>query len=260
MILEKTTFSKSLKEFQKQFYQEINAPVDAMWELLYIASSDTYSISTNSKTVGYCCIDKDKSLLQFFITKEYRYKIPEFIKTLILEKTILSAKLSTSSPWVFNACLNLAQSFKANTFCYQHTNIPFNNILPTPLVLATLNDIEDVKVFLKKNVGMDDTFGYTKNLVDRKELYLYKKGNKIIASQEFRVSDTQENIVDLGIIVDQHERGKGLGAKILQTQVNLALSKNKIPICSTTIDNKASQKIIERAGFFSSNIIFDLIF
>ena len=47
---------------------------------------------------------------------------------------------------------------------------------------------------------MDDTFGYTENLVARKVIFMVKESDVIIATRECRMSDTQPEIADLGII------------------------------------------------------------
>ncbi|MFT5700770.1 MAG: putative acetyltransferase [Desulforhopalus sp.] len=60
---------------------------------------------------------------------------------------------------------------------------------------------------------------------------------------------------DLGFIVGQAQRGKGLGSSVLKNLVTLAESKGLKPICSTEKDNIGAQKAIRRAGLFAGNRI-----
>jgi len=149
---------------------------------------------------------------------------------------------------------------KPNTFCFQHINskVETNSTLNIELVSET--DIPEVKSFFKEQIGMNDTFGYTENLVNRKEIYFIKEDDEIIATSECRWSDTQPEIADLGVIVNNKHQGKGIATQILQLQANSVLKAGRQPICSTTLDNIASRKAIERSGFYCSNIIFDLTF
>ena len=126
--------------------------------------------------------------------------------------------------------------------------------------LVTTDDIPSIKVFLKEQVGMDDTFGYTENLVSRKEIYMVKEADIIVATSECRMSDSQPEIADLGIIVNRDFQGKGIATQVMQMQVNRVLEAGRKPICSTTLYNIASQKAIKRSGFYCSNIIFDITF
>lgn len=82
----------------------------------------------------------------------------------------------------------------------------------------------------------------------------------IIATCECRMSDSQPSIGDIGIIVHQEFRNKGLATEMLKLQANSILKAGRKPICSTTLDNIASRKAIEKAGFHCSNIIFDIHF
>ncbi|WP_250629684.1 GNAT family N-acetyltransferase [Aureibaculum algae] len=126
--------------------------------------------------------------------------------------------------------------------------------------LVSPNDITTIKTFLKEQVGMDDTFGYTENLVSRKEIFMIKESDVIIATSECRMSDSQPEIADLGIIVNKNYQGKGIATQIMKMQVNRVLKSGRKPICSTTLDNIASKKAIEKSGFYCSNIIFDIAF
>ena len=231
-----------------------------MWELLYIASSQHYLIEDHDKVLGYCCINEEACLIQIFLEEAYCSNMETVIKELIKAELIKSASLSSNEPIGFNACLFQSKSIKANTFCFEHVNkaIKVNSILNLELVHT--EDIPPIKAFLNEQVGMDDTFGYTENLVARKEIFIIKESEVIIATSERRMSDTQPEIADLGIIVNKAYQGKGIATQVMQMQVNNVLKAGRKPICSTTLDNLASRKAIEKSGFYCSNIIFDMSF
>lgn len=256
----KTDITPIIDSLRAKLYQKLIAPIDAMWELLYIASSQHFLITNDDETLGYCCINEEKSLIQIFIEEEYSSKIEIIIKELISSKLIGSASLSSNETLAFNASLLQSKSIKANTFCYEHLNKPIKINSKLILEEAKIDDIPAIKAFLNAQVGMDDTFGYTENLVSRKEIFLLRNVNEIIATSECRISDSQSEIADLGIIVNIDYQGKGIATEVMQIQVNRVLQAGRKPICSTTLDNIASRKAIEKAGFYCSNIIFDISF
>ncbi|MDA3907061.1 MAG: GNAT family N-acetyltransferase [Bacteroidales bacterium] len=256
----KTNITDTINGLRSQLYKKLTAPIDAMWELLYIGSSQHYFIENDENIMGYCCINDDNCLVQIFLLEEYNSKMENVITALIESKLITSASLSSNEPISFNTCLSLSKGNKTNTFCYEHANTPRDIESKLNLELVTTNDIPSIKVFLKDQVGMDDTFGYTENLVSRKEIYMLKESDVIIATSECRMSDSQPEIADLGIIVNSNFQGKGIATQVMQLQVNRVLKANRKPICSTTLDNIASRKVIEKSGFFCSNIIFDISF
>lgn len=256
----KTTVTPQITSFRSKLYKTLIAPIDAMWEQLYIASSQHFLIEYEGGNIGYCCINEDGCLTQIFLEEEFYSKMDHVIEELIRVELIYSACLSSNEPIGFNACIQHSTSTNANTYCFKHFNraIEINPTLNIELVAN--EDIPAIKVFLKEQVGMDDTFGYTENLVSRKEIYMVKESDAIIATSECRMSDSQPGIADLGIIVNKDHHGKGIGTRVMQMQVNRVLQANRKPICSTTIDNLASKKMIEKSGFYCSNIIFDIKF
>jgi len=260
MNFTKTDNSETINNLRFKLYQNLTSPIDAMWEQLYIASSQPYLIENNNKIFGYCCINNEGCLLQMFLLEEYNSKMENVIKALIDLKLITSARLSSNEQISFNTCLLLSKSIKANTLCFEHVNSTIDVRSTLNLELVTTDDIPSVKVFFKEQVGMDDTFGYTDNLVARKEIFMVKEADVLLATSECRMSDSQPEIADLGIIVNRDFQGKGIATQIMQMQVNRVLKANRKPVCSTTFDNAAARKAIEKSGFYCSNIIFDIVF
>lgn len=260
MKIIETNSTETIDSLRLKLYEKLTAPIDAMWELLYIASSQHYTIENDAETMGYCCIDDGGSLLQIYLEEEHSHEMDKVITSIIESGLMSSAKLSSSEPMAFNTCLFHSKSIKPNTICYQHTNNIIQNVASLSLELASEKETPAIKTFLKEQVGMDDTFGYTENLVTRKEIYFIKEADVIIATSECRMSDTQPEIADLGIIVSRDHQGKGIATQVMQMQVNRVLAAGRKPICSTTIDNIASKKAIEKAGFYCTNVIFDISF
>lgn len=256
----KSDITETINGLRLNLYQSLTAPIDAMWEQLYVYSSQHYLIEKDANVLGYCCINEESCLVQIFLEAKYCSKMDNVIEELIKQELINSASLSSNEPIGFNACLFHSKLIRPNTFCFEHLNsvIEFNSALN--LELVSNEDIPAIKAFLKEQIGMDDTFGYTENLVSKKEIFMIKESDEIIATSECRMSDSQPEIADLGIIVNRDFQGKGIATEVMQLQVNRVLKANRKPICSTTLDNIASRKAIEKSGFYCSNIIFDIHF
>ena len=250
----------TINEFRKELYKTFVAPLDSMWQDLYIASSQAYVIDNEDENIGYCCIDSNETLLQVFVNNENRRQMRTIIKNLIDSKLIKLASLSSIEPIAFNACLFHSKSTTANTLCYEYSNILFDDENSIIVELVTPKYSNAIRSYYKEHVGFDDTFGYVDNLVSRKELFMVLENDTIIATGECRLSETQPNYADVGVAVNMEHRKKGLATKMLQQMAHKAIEQDRNPICSTTIDNIGSQKAIERAEFYCSNIIFDMKF
>ncbi len=256
----KTENTDTVNNFRKALYKTFVAPLDSMWQDLYIASSQPYLIERDGQQIGYCCIDSNEALLQLFVNKENRHLVRDTVRDLIDSSLISSASLSAIEPVSFNACLFHSKSIQTNTLCYEYSNKDLDNENTLNVELVTTQYSNAIRSYYKDHVGFDDTFGYVDNLVSRKELFMALEDDTIIATGECRLSVTQLDYADVGVSVNTKHRKKGLATKMLQQMAHKAIEQNRNPICSTTIDNIGSQKAIEKAGFYCSNIIFDIKF
>ena len=248
-----------INNYRQQLYTLFTTAIDGMWESRYIANATNYLIAIQDNTIGYCCIDAENTLLQIYVEPKYRKQIRDVISKLINSKLITSASLSSIEPIAFNTCISLSKKTTDNTYCFQY--IASKNLeQKADLKQASKKDIKIIKTFLLNQIGFADTIGYTESLIQRKAIYYIIEGDIIIATGEYRLSPSQPNIVDLGVIVNKNYRQKGVATTILKTLAERALKDNKTPICSTTLDNIASKKAIENADFYCSHIIFDIKF
>ncbi|WP_298900294.1 GNAT family N-acetyltransferase [uncultured Psychroserpens sp.] len=256
----KTNDFNIIQPLRQELYDTFTTALDSMWESLYIGSSTSYLIQVNTKTIGYCCIDNDKSLTQIYIKKPHLTRMQDAITSLIDLKLIVSAKLSSIEPVGFNTCLIHASSVKNNTYCFQFENDTPEQNTSVELTVATNEDVEMIQSFYKTQVGFEDTFGYTENLVKRQELFIVKNGSDFVGTGECRLSDSQPRYADVGVAIHSTFRRQGYASQTLHVLAKKALTKHRKPICSTTIDNIGSKKAIEKAGFHFSHSIFDLRF
>ena len=79
----KSEITKEVINYRKQLYRNFIAPLDGMWESLYIANATSYLIKYKEEEIGYCCIDGDESLNQLFLKESHRYLMNSVVTELI---------------------------------------------------------------------------------------------------------------------------------------------------------------------------------
>lgn len=255
----KTDSIEKINSLRVELYSTFTSALDSMWESLYIANSQPYLIQNEDVVLGYCCIDENQSLLQLYLKKAYKHLARATVLAMVEQNLITNAKLSAIEPVSFNACLAVSTTNNEDTICYEFSGHKENEV-EISLVNAQAKDEETIKEFYKTQVGFEDTFGYTQNLINRQELYIVKRGDVFVGTGECRLSDSQPNVADVGVAVHTAHRRKGYAAQILQILAGKAQLAAREPICSTTVDNVGSQKAIVNAGFYPSHIIFNIQF
>ncbi|MCK5146546.1 GNAT family N-acetyltransferase [bacterium] len=243
----------------------ITAPLDGMWESGFIPLSTHWVILHDNDKVGYYCINSEKALLQFYLPDELWHEAPVFLQKLISMGQIESAFTGTNEPGTMSICMDLQKSTKCHTLLFED-RLP---VLPqlkdwdrSNLRLSEYNEIPRLINFIEENTGTSGAWlqAYLGNLITRGESYILERDNVIWGTGECRNSDSQPPFIDLGMIVAKEYRSCGVATLILSLMKQICYRRQQIPICSTTINNIAAQKAIERAGFISKNRILHIRF
>ncbi|MCU4677467.1 GNAT family N-acetyltransferase [Catenovulum sp. 2E275] len=258
-----------INELKKQYFEKSTAPLDGMWHFGFVPISSHFGFYEDDTLVGYCCIDGDGYMLQFYLSQAAQTKAKELF-TLITEQnssvigSIKGAFVSTAEPYYLSLCLDNSSSFKINALMYQQVT-PFvsANVTSLDITLARQEQLAEFVEFAVSNIGAPRQWlsEYFSNLIKREELRGYWRDGKLIATGECRLFDEhQTQYADLGMIVAESERGQGIATRVLNSLVKVANEYGLIPICSTESGNFSAQKAIQRAGFEPLNRIIQIEF
>ncbi|MFS1860490.1 GNAT family N-acetyltransferase [Vibrio lentus] len=267
--IKKISSLSDLSELKSAYFTESTAPLDGMWHFGFVPMSDHFGFYKNGKLVGYCVLNGEGYLLQFFLTATANANIADLF-TLIIENNssvigeVKGAFVSTAEPQYLSLCLDNTESFKVNALMFrQRPTAVANNIENVEMTLATEEQLDQLVEFASSAIGAPKEWltGYYGNLIARQELWGYWKSNSILATGECRKFDEhQTQFADLGMIVAQAERGKGLATRVLNFLTQHATSQGLEAMCSTESSNIGAQKAIIRAGLSSKNRILQFDF
>ena len=258
-----------ISELKKQYFMQATAALDGMWHFGFVPTSDHFGFYEDNVLVGYCCINDDGYMLQFYLSPAANAQATELF-TLIAQQnnpatgTVIGAFVSTAETNYLSLCLDNSRSFKVNALMYQLGSVGHvEKSESLEMQLADQEQLADFVEFGTSTIGAPEQWltAYFGNLIQRKELWGYWVNDQLLASGECRLFDEyQTEFADLGIIVAKSERGRGLATRALYYLINKAAEKDLRPICSTERSNIAAQKAIIRAGLVSSNRIIQFEF
>lgn len=243
---------KSISKMTQRYTQYVTAPLDDMWELGIIANGDFYTISREN-VIGYFVVDTDNTLLQFFFEEEYEGDTSAAFQFIIIEKRVHQAYVSTYEPKYLMQCLDNNDGIKINSFLYTENN-PLEYRKPIDTIhseLAQLKNLDEIIFYNKTKAGVDGDWliGYCKELIVKQGLILYIIGNEIIGTGEIRPDHRGKPYANIGMTVSKDYRRQNIGTYILSQMRILANKKGLKAICSTTKENIASQRTIQKSGF-----------
>ncbi|CAH7070619.1 putative transferase [Vibrio chagasii] len=271
--IKKITTLSDLSELKTTYFSESTAPLDGMWHFGFVPMSDHYGFYEGGELVGYCVLNGEGYLLQFYLAPNTNTNTNTNIAdlfTLIVENNssvvgeVKGAFVSTAEPQYLSLCLDNTESFKVNALMFrQRPTAVANSIENIEMTLATEEQLDQLVEFASSAIGAPKEWlsGYYSNLITRQELWGYWENGNIIAAGECRKFDEhQTQYADLGMIVAEQERGRGLATRVLNFLTQHTTSQGLEVICSTESSNIGAQKAIKRAGLSSKHRIlqFDL--
>lgn len=264
---------EQLSQLKAQYFSLSTTALDSMWHFGFVPMANHFGFYENDLLVGYCCINSDGYMLQFYLSPKAEVQAKELF-TLIAQDnspvigTIKGAFVSTAEPAYLSLCLENSSGFEVNALMYQQAESAANSIKKEhinniAMTLAEQSQLNDFVGFAVASIGAPEQWlnGYYGNLIQRQELLGYWQDGKLLASGECRLFDEyQTEYADLGMIVAESERGKGIATQVLLNLIDRASNKGLIAMCSTESNNLGAQKAINRAGMISSHRIVQFEF
>jgi RimJ/RimL family protein N-acetyltransferase len=264
---------EQLSQLKAQYFALSTTALDSMWHFGFVPMANHFGFYEQSLLVGYCCINSDGYMLQFYLSPKAEAQAKELF-TLIAQDnspvigTIKGAFVSTAEPAYLSLCLDNSTAFEVNALMYQLSTAVVSSIMKDSassitMTLAEQSQLSDFVEFAVASFGAPEQWlnGYYSNLIQRQELLGYWQDGKLLASGECRLFDEhQAEYADLGLIVAESERGKGIATQVLLNLIDRASHKGLTAMCSTESSNLGAQKAINRAGMISSHRIVQFEF
>ncbi|WP_135454127.1 GNAT family N-acetyltransferase [Vibrio echinoideorum] len=271
--IKKISALSDLNELKTAYFTESTAPLDGMWHFGFVPMSDHYGFYENNSLVGYCAVNGEGYLLQFFLAPTANHSIEDLFALIVENNSSVISEMkgafvSTAEPQYLSLCVDNTESFKVNAMMYRqnflaNSDCDSGRIEEIEMSLATEEQLDQLVEFSSTTIGAPKEWltGYYSNLIARQELWGYWENNNVLATGECRKFDEhQTQFADLGMIVSQAERGKGLATRVIHFLKQHANSQGLEAMCSTESSNIGAQKAITRAGLSSKHRILQFDF
>ena len=211
----------------------------------------SFKIYLNTDLIGYFILDKENSLIEFYLLPLHQSKCCDIFNDISKNKELESVTVLSFDSMTLKCCLE-------NNYPYKILGKLFRDYLTT--------QPEDVSRFTKRIVTTDDyaeLLGYEDELyeseaelaymINNKIMHLYYLRDKLVGCGYLIKIIEHKSWHDIGMWVHKPYRKQGIGTKIISDLKNHCLLNNFIPTCGCAADNIASQKTLEKNGFITKH-------
>jgi hypothetical protein len=174
---------EQLSELKQQYINLTTAPLDGMWLCGFVMMANHFGFYEKDELVGFCCINDDGYLLQFYLRSENRDQTSILFESILaydhpsIEK-IKGAFVSTAEPYFLSLCLDSFPTFEVNALMYQldeKSEEVQERTTEIKLNVVKSEQLNEAVDFAKNAIGAPEEWlnGYYGNLIIRQELYGY---------------------------------------------------------------------------------------
>ena len=265
MQVKKMESTDLLVKLKKQYLQQTTAPLDGMWLSGFVPMAIHFGLYDDNELAGFFCVNDEGYLLQFFVNHNLQTRSTQLFESIVNGDDLPSRKIngafvSTAEPHFLSLCVDRFSKFEVNALMYQQNGTSSVRPQENALTMTNVNSTQLLQAieFGVANMGApaDWLHGYYTNLIERQELFGVWENERLVATGESRGNDVyQTEYADVGMVVAESERGKGMATQILRQLVARNQGNGLKSICSTETTNIAAQKAIGRAGFIANHRI-----
>lgn len=251
-ILEQASID-DLADSQRAYLASLAAHFYGMWEA-FATMSNHRGIRSAGKRAGYFCVNDEGQLLQLYVAAPFEAAAAELFAAVVARDEVKGAMVSTADPFFLGLCLDHQKVIRVHTYLYQDHH-PGESALAEgteatfeTMQIGELDVIVELQRYSLDQDPGDRLVGYLENMIARRQLYALRLDGEVLATGEVRVSDSQPPFADLGVITMRRHRRRGLAPHVLRRLKQLCYDRDLVPICSTTVENAAAQRAIQKAA------------
>jgi len=259
-VIEETT-SEDVKSLKVKYLESLLAPIDGMWST-FVEMADHYAVKLGENIIGYCSINSEQKILQFYVEQDHDDIYAQILK----ELDVKGAIVATNELQHLSLAMDHQASVVVNAHLFQCADdVELKEaIFSDGLIFRNVNmaELQTAIDFAVEAIGAPEEWlhGYYSERINSGELIGLWNGEQLIATGECRPSANQKPYADLGMVVSADYRKKGLATEILREMLHDCRKRGLKPICSTECENIGARKAIANAGFTSQMRILDLSF
>ncbi len=239
-------YLNSLIEFQELYLE------------MMLGESNSYILMEDDKQIGYCIINKNNELIEYYIVNQYIKNCIEYFLQIINGLSVKRVLCKSFDYLLLKCSMIFSESFKVLGTLFRGFNQTMNiDINEFQIRFA---DPSDIPFLLEQKDELYETPEELEYFVKNSNIIMFEKGTKLYGCGYLIKVHDDYNYYDIGMWTNPDFRNQGVATYIIGYLKSYCLRNGYYPICGCAFTNIASKKTLEKNGFYSKHNLFTFDF
>lgn len=252
VTVEQAAAWRDVADLREEYIRALAGPVEPFLEELISYSHRYYRLVRDGQALGYCCLSRKGTLLQFHLSQPHLSLAQAIFRQLLSQGLFQQALVSTRDHLGISVCMEFQQTVTVDDYLFADG--------PQPPAVASRWQGADFRVACEQDIPLiravcgdfHDFLHYTlEGTIADQGIFLLQDGGTLLGTGAIGSRGFQPPYVDIGMCVGESHRRQGVGTEIISRLRRYCHQQGWIPLASCRADNLASKRTLERAGLIS---------
>jgi RimJ/RimL family protein N-acetyltransferase len=226
---------------------------------LPILKGNPYLIQNDDQPAGYFILSNKGTLLEYFLLPQWFDLIDSLFGRIIREHSIKKALCKSFDAPLLACCFEYQKESRLIGVLFRDYSEKPSMISDGEIAIRLANPADEARIISVN----EEVFDYPEEVMQyirAQQIFLYEKGGDLVGFGIFSQVNAGRPYRDIGMLVVPAYRHSGYGVYILHHLIHFCQQNNWQVSAGCAIENIASRRCLEKAGFIARHRLLEFIF
>ena len=248
----------TIKDLRNRYLDGLIEPQELYLEFM-IRNASVFAIKKDNRLIGYFLLGEDADLLEYFVIQDFLHEADTILERVIQEFSIRKALCKSFDHTLLSCCAGLQTQMNVLGVHFREYREEIRLPIKEGVTMRPAR-AEDERHIIDINEDVFDHDEEVMEYIRDGKVFLFEKDQEMIGFGIFARVIEGRPAFDIGMLVDRKYRRQGYGEYIIRYLTYLCAKNGWRATCGCAVENEASRRCLEKAGFISRYRLLEFVF
>jgi len=255
IIIKELSSAMEIADLRQEYLDSLMESQELFLELM-VREAQPFALLDGDTLVGYFFEGTDHTLIEYYVCPACFAYVDTIFGVIVMERGIHTVYCKSFDHLLLSCCLDMQKKMESLGYLFREYEKPPALSLSKRPLSATFNNITtrlatkaDEAYISEINEEIFDHPHEITETIENDNLLIFQQGESVIGFGIFQRTIAGRPEFDIGMLVNREFRRQGYGAFILGYLMNYCEEHGYRPTAGCAIENLASRRCLERAGY-----------